>query len=197
MRTLPFLYLPDAVTIILLILVFTELRKVAICHIRQELLMIRKEMIAFRLNHEPDQADEGYLAFRDLLDSSIRFAPRLSPGRLLFAHRLQKRMREHGLPWPVPDPVRTAGLCIDRIPDKSGRDKLRRLQTEMNLALGAFFLFGSISGWANVLLLVPKMVRRSLAHHPGNRIDAFFDMTERVLSLAGRRAQELGLAGRI
>jgi len=191
MWTLPFLYLPDAVTLILLILVLGELRKAAISHVRQELLIIRKEMLVFWANRGLDHSDAGYRALRSLVDSSIRLAPRLSPARLLFVHRLQKRIR----PLPIPSPAHEASLRIGRIANKSGREKLGRLQMEMSLALGTFFLIGSISGWAMLLVVVPKMIRRSLARRAGHRADAFFDMTERVLSRAGRRVQQLGFAG--
>jgi hypothetical protein len=195
MRTLPFLYLPDAVTLILLMLVLSELRKVAISHVRQELLIIRRGMLAFRLNNGLDRADAGYIALRGLIGSSIRLAPRLSPARLLFVRRLQKRMAKHGRALPVPDPVRAASLCINRIKNVPGRERLKKFQLEMSLALGVFFLVGSISGWAILFVVVPKMVRRSFAHRAGHRADAFFDMVERVLSRVGRRAQEIGFAG--
>jgi len=193
MRTLPFLYLPDAVTLVLLILVLGELRKVAICHLRQELLILRKEMISFWLRSGLDRADAGYLALRDLIDVSIRLAPRLSPARLLFIHRMQK----HGVKrWdPFPDPAGDVGARIRHILNQAGREKLQRLQTEMSLALGSFFLVGSVSGWVLLLVIVPKMIRRSFVHHSRDRADAFFDMTERLLSRAGRRAQQIGFAG--
>jgi hypothetical protein len=194
MRTLPFLYLPDAVTLILLILVLSELRKVAISHLRQELLILRKEMISFWLHNGLDRADAGYLALRDLIDVSIRLAPRLSPARLLFIQRLQKHgAQQRGSPFP--DPASDVSARIGRILNQAGKEKLQRLQTEMSLALGSFFLVGSVSGWALLLLVVPKMVRHSFVHHSRDRADAFFDMTERLLSRTGRRAQQIGFAG--
>jgi hypothetical protein len=194
MRALPFLYLPDAVTLVLLMLVLSELRKIAISHVRQELLIIRKEMLTFWLNNGLDRADEGYLALRGLIDSSIRLAPRLSPARLVFVWQLQKRMTRRGHPPPFPD-ERAAWLRLGRIANQSSREKLRRLALEMTLALGTFVLIGSISGWAILLLVLPKMIRRSFAHRSGHRVDVFFDMAERMLSRVGRRAQEIGFAG--
>lgn len=194
MRTLPFLYLPDAVTLILLMLILSELRKVAISHVRQELLIIRRGMLAFRLNNGLDRADAGYLALRSLIDSSIRLAPRLSPARLLFVRRLQKRMEKQSRGLPAPDPVRAASLCISRIENVPAKEKLKKFQLEMSLALGVFFLVGSISGWAILFVVVPRIVRRSFAHRAGHRADAFFDMIERVISRVGRQAQEIGFA---
>ncbi len=191
MQTLPFLYLPDALTLVLLMLVLGELRKIAISHVRQELLITRKEMLAFWLDNDLDRADAGYVALRGLIDSCIRIAPKISPARLFFIHRLQKRMTS---PLRVPNPASVAALRIGCIRNKSGREKLRRLQLEMNLALGTFFVMGSISGWAVLFLLVPRMIGRSFTRHSGHKIDAFFDMAERLLSRLGRRAQEIGLA---
>jgi hypothetical protein len=59
---------------------------------------------------------------------------------------------------------------------------------EMNLGVGTFFLLGSVSSWGLMFVVVPKVVRRSFGHHPGHRVDAFFDMIERVLSRQGRKA---------
>jgi hypothetical protein len=195
MQTLPFLYLPDAITLILLILILGMLRSVAVSHIRQELLIIRKEMMTFWLNSSLKRSDAGYLALRGLIDSSIRLAPRLSPARLLFTYRIERKAARHGKALPLADPARKAQFAIDGTAPKNGREKLRRLQMEMNLGLGTFFLMGSISGWAVLLIVVLKLIKRSMAHHPAHRIDAFFDMAERILSRFGRLAQRIGFAG--
>jgi hypothetical protein len=195
MPTLPFLYLPDAVTLVLLLLVLGLLRSVAVSHIRQEMLVIRKEMLSFRLNSSLERDVEGYLALLGLIDASIRLAPRLSPARLLFTYRLERREAQKGRPLPLADPARAVGLIIDRTKNKIGREKLKRLQMEINLGMGTFLLMGSISGWGVFLVVVIKMIRRSVTHHPAHRIDAFFDMTERVLSRFGRLAQRIGFAG--
>ncbi len=194
MPTLPFLYLPDAVTLILLLVALSMLRRVAIIHLRQELLIIRKEMISFWLNGGLEHKDAGYIALRGLIDSSIRIAPRLSPARLMFVYRLLRQRSKRGNPVPMSDPAREVGLRIDATADRHGREKLKRLQMEMNLGMGTFFLMGSVSGWVLLLVIVPRMAKRSIARHAHHSTDAFFDMTERVLSRFGRRAQRIGFA---
>ena len=195
MPTLPFLYLPDAVTLILLLVVLAMLRSAAICHLRQELLIIRKEMLSFWLDRGLDHADRGYSALNELLSATIRFAPRFSPARLLFIHRLKKKTLKQGRLFPLPDPARDARLLIDRTADGNGREKLIRLQMELNLSLGTFFLVGSLSGWVLFSAVVYKMAKRSIADYQDHRIDVFFDMAERVLGRIGRQALMIGLAG--
>ncbi len=190
--TLPFLYLPDAVTLILLFLVLDALRRVAVAHIRQELLIIRKELLIFRLSGDPTRVDQGYAALRALIDSSIALAPRLSPARLLFIYRFLRRSVKQGRPVPIPDPAQEVSDHIESGTDRACREKLRRLQTEMNLSMGTFFLTASLSGWAVLLASVPGMVKRSITRHSQHRMDAFFDMAERVLGRLGRRTQKIG-----
>jgi hypothetical protein len=192
MSMLPFLYLPDAITLILLLIVFGMLRIVAIDHVRQELLIIRKEMLVYWLSKGLDRKELGYMALRNLIDSSIRLAPGLSPGRLMFIYRLRRKAAKAGAMLPFPDPAREVSLMIECTANGNGREKLKRLQMEMNLALGAFFLMGSLSGWFLLFAIVPRMVKRTLAHYQDHRTDIFFDMVERVLGSLGRQAQQIG-----
>jgi hypothetical protein len=185
---LPFLYLPDAVTLILLLLALSMLRSAAVGNIRQELLIIRKEMLTFRLESGRERTEEAYTAFRRLVDSSIRLAPDLSPARLLFVLRLQRKLAKGGMSLPLPNPALEVSRCIDETAARDTRKKLKHLQMEMSLGLGTFFLLGSVSSWMLMSIIVPKVVRRSFARRPGHRVDAFFDIIERVLSRLGRRA---------
>lgn len=185
---LPFLYLPDAVTLILLILALSMMRRAAIDNIRQELLIIRKEMLSLRLNGGRGREEPAYSALRGQVDSSIRLAPELSPARLFFVFRLQRRLAKRGMSLPVPNPALEVNRRIDEARSSDIRSRLRRLQMEMNLGVGTFFLLGSVSSWGLMFVVVSKVVRRSFANHAGHRVDAFFDMIERVLSRLGRRA---------
>jgi hypothetical protein len=196
MLTLPFLYLPDAITLILLLIVFGLLRKTAIEHIRQELLFIRKEMLLYWINNALDFRDCGYRALRDLIDKSIYIVPGLTPGRLVFINRLQKNGAEDGTTVSLHDPSHEAGLLIDCTANANGRATLRRLQTEVNMELGVFFLMGSLSGWLLLSVIVPKIFRRTLSHRKDHRVDFFFDMVERVLVNIGRKAEQIGHASR-
>jgi hypothetical protein len=193
MLTLPFLYLPDAITLILLIVVFGMLRKAAIDHIRQELSIIRKETLLYWLNHALDFKDCGYLALCASIESSIRLVPGLSPGRLVFLYRLGRKT-ESATSLSFQDPSREVHDLIECTSNVKGREKLKRLHLEMNMALGAFFLMGSISGWFLLLILVLKMLKRTFSHYQKHRTDVFFDMFERALVSLGRQALQIGSA---
>jgi hypothetical protein len=193
MLMLPFLYLPDAITLILLLIVFGMLRRVAMDHIRQELSIIRKEMLLYWLNHALDFKDRGYSALCDSIKLSIRLVPRLSPGRLVSLYRLRGKT-EGATSLSFPDPSRKVHDLIECTSDAKGREKLLSLHLEMNMALGAFFLMGSISGWFLLFVLVSKMLKRTFSHYRKNRTDVFFDMFERALVRLGRQAIQIGSA---
>ena len=65
--SLPFIYLPDAVTLILLLVAFQMLRKIAVDHIRQELSLIREKLLLYWLLHELDLKEAGYIALRNIM----------------------------------------------------------------------------------------------------------------------------------
>ncbi len=188
MPTLPFLYFPDAITLILLMVAFRLLRSAAVIHIRQELLIVHKEMLVYWLENRLDRTDRGYLALRNLIESCIRLVPRLSPARLIFIYKLQR------ITVPFPSPSREAGCFVECTANERGRAKLKRLQMEMNLALGTFILMGSLSGWFLLFIIIPKMLKRTIAQPKANRTDFFFDMLERMLGNLGRRALQVGFA---
>jgi hypothetical protein len=192
MRMLPFLYLPDAITFILLLVVFGMLRKAATDHARQELSIIRKEMLMYWLNHSLDLNDRGYLALHNLIESSIGLVPRLSPGRLALIYRLQRKIKSTTVRL-CPDSSSEVHLLIECTSDAKGREKLKRLHLEMNMALGTLFLMGSISGCFLLLVLTLKMLKRTMSHYQKDRTDVFFDMFERVMIRLGRLALQIGL----
>jgi hypothetical protein len=192
MTSLPFLYPPDAITLILFLLVFGLLRKAAIDHIRQELLALRSEILFYWMNNALDFNDCGYKALRNRIDASMALVPTLAPARLMFIYRLQKRGMEDGTIVSLPDPFHEARLLIESTADSDGRANLKRLQTEMNMRLGVFFLMGSLSGWFLLFILISKILRRALSHREGHRVDFFFDMVERILVSLGRQALKIG-----
>jgi hypothetical protein len=195
MSTLPFLYLPDAVTVILLLIVLGALRGVAIDHVRREILILRKELLLYWLSNALDFNDRGFRALRSLLESSIVLVPRLSPGRLLFVERLRRKTAKNGLAFFFPDPTREVSLLIESTENAKAKEKLRRLLLEMNMGLGVFFLMGSLSGWFLLFIVLPKMLKRTISNYKDHRTDFFFDMLERVLVRFGRLAQQIGYAG--
>ncbi len=188
MPTLPFLYLPDAITLILLIIALSMLRSAAVINIRQKLLVVRKEMLVYWLDNGLDRSDRGYLAFGDLVESCISLAPRLSPARLMCIYKLQRRT---ALFYTLSD---EANGLVECTANAKGRAKLRRLQMEMNLALGTFILLGSLSGWFLLFIITSKMLKRTIAQSKIDRTDFFFDMLERVLAHLGRQTLRVGFA---
>ncbi len=185
--TLPFLYLPDAITLILLLVLLGMLRSVAIDHIRQDLLIIRKEILLYWMKHGLDHNERGYGTLVGLIDSTIRLAPILSPGRMVFTYKLQRK-------FPFPNPSREVSLLIEGTANANGREILKRAHLEMNLELGAFFLIGSISGCLLLFTILPRILKRTISYNSNNRTDFFFDMVERVLGGIGRQAQQIGYA---
>jgi hypothetical protein len=190
---IPFLYLPDAITLMFILGAARMLRAGAISHLRQELLGTRKEMILYWVNNGLNTGDRGFRALRDSLESSMTNAPRLSPARLIFLDRFQRKIAQRESGKTPPDPSHEVHLLIEGTGDKKARDKLKRFQTESNMALGTFFLFGSLSGWFLSFVIAARMLKRTLAQCKKNRTDFFFDMLERVLAGLGRKGQQLGL----
>jgi hypothetical protein len=109
----------------------------------------------------------------------------MTPARLLLVDRQARRMAREG---------RGALLagCLGSGMAAPGPEA-RRLVLEIDLRLGAFVLFGSVSGW---LLLVATLVRilwRLRGHAPGDRAEHFVDFSEHVASRLGRRTLRLAL----
>ena len=188
----PFLYLPDAITLTLLLVVFGMLRSIAIDHLRQELLFIRKEMLLYWLNNGLSPGDRGFWALRNLIECSMMVAPKISPGRLVFLDKLQRKVAPRRIALQFPNPSQEVRRSIECTANKNGREKLRRLQTETDLALGAFFLMGSLTGLVLSFAIASRMLKRTITHRKKDRTDFFFDMLERVLGSLGRKAQKAG-----
>ncbi len=175
-------------TLLLLMVVFSMLRSAAVIHIKQELLFFHKEMLVHWLDNGLDRTDRGYVALRNLIESSIRLVPQISPGRLLFFRRLQRRTAKSATLFPSPS--REVGLLMEGTQDEKGRAKLKKLQMEMDLGMGTFILMGSLSGWFILSVIMSKMLKRTLSRHKVNRTDFFFDLLERMLVHLGRRTLE-------
>jgi hypothetical protein len=192
MYTLPFLYLPDAFSLILLLVVLRMLRKAAIDHIQQELLVLRKDMLIFWIDNSLDCGERGYVALSNLLGSAAKLAPGLSPGRLIFIYRQLRMIDRSGTPLSFPDPMRDVRVLIEQIENIDAREKLKRIQMEMCLGMGMFFLLGSLSGWLLFWIIIARILKRTAAHYQNNRIDFFFDMIERAMESLGRQVQQIG-----
>ena len=90
------------------------------------------------------------------------------------------------------DPSCEVGFLIEGTLNEKGRDTLKKLQTEMNLGLGMFFLMGSLSGWLLLFSIVVRILKRTVVRHGNHQIDFFFNVFERMLDKTGRQAQQTG-----
>ena len=184
----PFLYLPDAVSLTLLFVALTLLRRAAIEHLRQELLRLRKEMILYWSGNELPFDHAAYQQLRALLAQVAELAPRLSPARFFFIHRLARRI------GPAKELPLPAGECSGGQSGSSGDRKaglkLQRLHLEMHLSVGAFLLLGSISGWMLLCSILVRLVLKKLGGRPARKVGVF-DLTEKLVSRVGFDAVKL------
>ena len=176
MTATPFLYLPDALSLLLLGVGLTLLRELAVQHLRIELAQVRAALPA-----APATAD-----LATLVDDLGRLAPRIAPARLYFVERATRRVVRLDA---LEDFERRAASLEDR----SQREKLLHLRFETLMRAGLFVLLGSVSGWFVSLQLLARIVWR-LRHYPRrDRADRFVDLWEKLVPRVGRRAYALAL----
>lgn len=184
----PFLYLPDALSLTLLFVALTLLRRSAIAHLRQELLRLRQEMILYWSCNELPFDHAAYQELRALLARVAELAPRLSPARFFFINRIVRRNR---LGEMLPSQGGELALIgLGSAEERKAKLKLQRLHLEMNLAVGTFFLLGSISGW---MLLCSILIRVAFRKVTGRSAHAptVFDLAEKLISRIGFDALNL------
>ena len=187
----PFLYLPDAISLTLLFAALTLLRDSAIAHLRQELLRLRKEMILYWSSNELPFDDAAYQQLRALLAEVAELAPRLSPARFFFISRLVSRSSAGGMPPSLT--TESPGIQSAGAAHRKMKPKLQRIFLEMNLAVGMFFLLGSISGWMLLSsILIRLAVRKVSGRRSTNRMSVF-DLAEKLISRIGFNALRLGI----
>ena len=190
----PFLYLPDAVSLTLLLVLIGLLRRSAIIHVRQDLLRLRGEMFVWWVDKGLSLPNPAYMSLCKQIDSSVKLAPIFSPARLYFTLRLYRQLEKFGFSHLFSNPAAGFEQHIERIADSKTRDKLRRTQLEIDMSVGTLYLLASMSGWILTFPIFFRMITRSLSGTSENRVDKLFDLGERVLSRVGRRAQQLALA---
>ena len=192
---MPFLYLPDAISLAFLLIVLTLLRRTAIAHIQQELCGIRNELFVYCSIKKLPLSHTAYLNLSHRIDSASRLAPEVSRARLFFTGSLASETGKSGNEHPLPNPASELSLHIKSIEDKEIREKLRRFELETSLSFGVFFLLGSISGWIYMSWLLMRLLVRLVSRRPpGSRVDWFFDMAERLIASLGGRALRLALS---
>jgi len=193
MGPIPFLYLPDAVSLALLFAALELLRRSAVDHVRQVSIGIRNEMLAYWMREGLPLSHPAYVRLRRQIDTSIRCADKVTPARLYFVSRWFRNAARCEDQSGFTDAL--AGLrrpTLD-IEDTRVRDKVRRFDLELNASLGIFFLTASISGWILLLPILLRMIKRVARRRPKSRVDLFFDLAERILSRLGRRALTLAI----
>jgi hypothetical protein len=186
---MPFLYLPDAVSLFLVFVVLSLLRHSALTHFRQELVGIRNELLLFWCEKGFSPVHPAYSCLRGRIDAAIGFSSEISPARFFFIWRLCRNIEMRGDPYLPPDPASILEHHVRNVEEMAVRQKLRRIQLETDTALGMFFLFGSLSGWLLAAYVLLRVTRRLARRRSKERTDWFFDLFERILSRVGRRAE--------
>lgn len=185
----PFLYLPDALSLALLIAALTLLRRSAIAHVRQELLQLRKEMILYWNGSGFPFDDPEYQRVRVLLAQAAELAPCLSPARFFFLNRLLRGSPGGGMP-PSPA-IEFSGTQPASAARGKARIKLRRISLESDLAIGTFFLLGSLSGWVLLCSILIRLAARKIRGRESGNTASVFDLAEKLISRIGFHALEL------
>jgi hypothetical protein len=192
---MPFLYLPDAVSLLLLLIVLKLLRQAAAEHLRQDLRRIGEELSECWRGERLSLKDPVYAGFCSLLCYDISLAERISPASHFFVFRL-KRKQPGVVKQALENALNEAGVPVGSIKEKDVRARIRRFELETNLSLGFYYLLGSISGWMLTLWLASRVLMRSLRSGRSNSVDDVFDLAERLVSRIGRNAQFLALLRR-
>jgi hypothetical protein len=189
---MPFLYLPDALSLLLLLIVLTLLRQAAAEHLRQDLRRILEELSKYWRGEGLSLEDPVYASFRSLLVYDISLAERISPASHFFVFRLWRK-QPSCVKKALEGSLNEAGVSVGEIGEKNVRARIRRFELETNLSLGFYYLLGSISGWMLTLWLAWRVLIRSFRSGRRNSVDDAFDLAERLVSRVGRIAQAITL----
>jgi hypothetical protein len=188
---MPFLYLPDAVSLALLVITLTLLRRSAVEHFHQELLKIRSELMLYCCDIGLPVDHPAYLHIQDEISRIGGIAEKISPARLFFAHCLFKRAFTDESSQVLPFTVGNFGKKLSNLENHQIVEKLSRFQLEINLSLGSLYLLGSISGWILSSRLLLKICARMVARSSKKRIDNHLDLGERLISRLGQQTLTL------
>jgi hypothetical protein len=183
---MPFLYLPDVVSLALLLITLNFLRRSAVEHFRQELLKIHNDMILYCCDIGLPFNHPACLHIRHEISLVSGMAEKISPARMLFIHRILKRASANESSQSL-----AIGSNLERklseIENHKIAEKLRGFQLEINLSLGSMFLLGSISGWMLSAQLLFKIAFRKAARRPKKRINNPLDLAEKLISRLGQQ----------
>jgi len=201
---MPFLYLPDAISLMLLFVALSLLRQSAVEHLRMELDRLRREVLEYWLETGAPLKDSSYVSLQSLIDSSDRLADKFSPGRLFFVHLCWRKITKSQNERLFPDPLGEFERQVVAVTEKRILEKLLSFELDMVMKLGVFLMVASISGWISFFYFEFRILWRSRTWPAGNRVDRFMDFNERLVTRMGREAHrlaiqtepELSLAGR-
>lgn len=189
---MPFLYLPDAVSLALILILLVLLRQSFVGHLQQELVRIRQEALVYWSSTGLPQDEPALLSLEHLLDSSQRLAPKASPVRLYFVSR-RFRALSGSSGETIADPLSELSLRIERIVEPKVRKRMQHFRLEMLLSVGVYVLMGSLAGWLLLLFLLFRVLVRLFRHGSGDRVDWAMEFMEKLTCRVGRRTQRLVL----
>ncbi len=190
---MPFLYLPDSISLALLLPVLGMLRRSAIAHLHQELFRIRQDIFFHWSDQDLPLNHPAYVRLGSRIDSVSRLAVKLSPARLFFIFRLCKRLIGSNRTELVDAPASRLAYQLEGIDNRYAREKLLRAHLEINFSIGLFFLLGSISGLIFFAVVLFHLLRRVMRDASQKRVDRLFDLAERLFARVGYRVQKLAI----
>jgi hypothetical protein len=190
---MPFLYLPDAVSLILLLTALTLLRSAASEHLRQELQTLRMDLLECCDNNSTPPVTLACFHLNRQIHSALESAERMSPVQVMPLARTLSSAPEIDCNDLLPSWMFGLESLLHRVGDKGTRERLRKVQMQVNMNLGVFYLFASVSGWLLTIRTLFLLMRRASSRRSKDRIDWLFDTMERLLIRHGRRAHQLAL----
>ncbi len=190
---MPFLYLPDALSLAMMIVALCLLRRLAVAHFCQEVHRQRLDLLLYWADKGLPAAHPAYAGVLGGMGLASGLAPAISPARLLFVSRYFRKNRRNCLRGLLPAGIDEQGPGLLGLKDGKVRESLRRVQLEFDISLGTYYLLGSISGWFLTVGIAVRLIRR-VARRPADRIGWAFDAMEKIFSHLGRRAFRLAHA---
>ena len=182
---IPFLYLPDAISLAFIVIALHLLRHLAIEHFRQELLKIRNKMVLFCCDAGFPLDHPACLHIHDQITLLGGIAKRISPANLLYIRRVCAEPFKNNPAHILSFAPGHFGEKLDKIESIRIAEKLLTTQLEINLTLGSLYLLGSLSGWMLSSRFLYKIAFRKLAGHPKKKLDMRIDLAERFISRIG------------
>jgi hypothetical protein len=191
---MPFLYLPDAISLGLLLIVLDLLRRSAVIHLRQELLGIRNALFCYWSANQLPLSHPDYVNLLSRVESAVRLAHKLTPARLFFVTRLVRKMERQGLKGPLRAQAQELRACPNTAEARKARERLRRIDLETNMLLGVFLLMASVSGWILLMAIAVRVIFRLFSRKSGSMVDYVFDLAEKLIARLGSRALKTAIA---